>query len=49
MIHYPEGIGMRSFPCNVMMNRSHWHSSLEIMICVKGELSVRVGDEEWHF
>lgn len=47
MIYYPEGLNLRSFPCNVMVNRSHWHSSLEIIICFKGTLSVRVGSEEY--
>lgn len=41
---YPADLNVLCFPINVMMNRAHWHSALEIVVCVKGHISIAVGD-----
>lgn len=44
---YPADLKVICFPLNVIMNRAHWHTALEILLCVKGSVSVAMGGCEY--
>lgn len=45
---YIDHLKIKCFPINVMMNRAHWHSSLEMILCTKGYLSVAFNEKEYN-
>ena len=47
LMNWQEGIPIRGFIYSIEGFKTHWHSAVEILLVLKGEVNIGVGDHKY--